>query len=120
MSRRLVFLILILQFSGGFCNTIESLGNAGRVLAHLPINEAGSNTKSPPSVSEVVPTYFDLAISRLQSKTDEVITGVWEALNNKRQLVILSEKGLATGVLEKFALLKNDIFDLENVDLYRM
>ena len=59
MSRRLVFSILILQFSGGFCNTIESLGNAGRVLAHLPINEAGSNTKSPPSVSEVVPTYFE-------------------------------------------------------------
>ena len=93
MSRRLVFSILILQFSGGFCNTIESLGNAGRVLAHLPINEAGSNTKSPPSVSEVVPTYFDLAISRLQSKTDEVISNVWKSLDDKRQRVILSEKG---------------------------
>ena len=93
MSRRLIFSILILQFSGGFCNTIESLGNAGRVLAHLPLNEAGSNTKSPPSVSEVVPTYFDLAISRLQSKTDEVISNVWKSLDDKRQRVILSEKG---------------------------
>ena len=64
-----LFLIVILQFSGGFCNTIESLGNAGRVLAHLPLNE-DSSSKSD-SVSEIIPTYFDLAISRLQSKTDE-------------------------------------------------
>ena len=114
MSWKLFLIFLYFQLSdrGSFCSTIESLGNAGQVLAHLPLNEDTIIAKS--TVSEVPPTFYDLAISRLQSKTDEVITGVWEALDNKRQLVILSEKGLATGVLEKFALLKNDILDLEN------
>ena len=94
-----LFLYLLLLFSGGFCNTIESLGRAGQVLAQLPIND-NSNSNSNSAVSEVIPTFYDLAISRLQSKTDEVVTNVWDSLNNKRKLAQLSENGLATGVLK--------------------
>ena len=92
-----LFLYLFLLFSGGLCNTIESLGRAGQVLAQLPINDDSTPNSA---VSEVIPTFYDLAISRLQSKTDEVVTNVWDSLNNKRKLAQLSENGLATGVLK--------------------
>jgi len=106
-----LFLYLLLLFSGGFCNTIESLGRAGQVLAQLPINDDSTPNSA---VSEVIPTFYDLAISRLQSKTDEVVTNVWDSLNNKRKLAQLSENGLATGVLKMFDLLRNDISAVED------
>ena len=56
---------------------MESLVNAGAVLAQMPINDDNN------IVTEVKPSHFDLAISRLQSKVDEVVDGVWMELTDK-------------------------------------
>ena len=78
MGQLSIFLFFLL-FSGGFCNTIESLGRAGQILSQIPLN-GDSNPSKSSAVSEVIPTFYDLAISRLQSKTDEVVSNVWESL----------------------------------------
>lgn len=62
---------------------------------------------------EEAPTFFDLAISRLQSKVGDVINGLWESLGSKHKLVVLSEEGVSKGVLDTFALVRSDVFALE-------
>ena len=58
---------------------MESLVNAGAVLAQMPLTNDNDNN----IVTEVKPSHFDLAISRLQSKVDEVVDGVWMELTDK-------------------------------------
>jgi hypothetical protein len=56
--------------------SVESLGRAGAMLATLPLQVRQVDHAVP----EIVPTHYDLAVSRLQSKVDEVVDGVWTHL----------------------------------------
>ena len=77
------------------------------------IEENLSNNPDTFAIPEEQPNYFDLAVSRLYSKVDEVIDGLWDALEDKRKLLVLSQNGVSKGVLESFGLIKSDIFALE-------
>lgn len=107
-------LLLLLQLWAASANNVGAhLGQAGESLAHLPMQQVASAANASNVVSEELPSFYDLAISRLQSKTDEVISGLWESLEDKRRYVQLSENGISRGVLETIGLLRNDIFALE-------
>ena len=103
-------LILGLQAYGVLGGTVDTLTRAGEHLALLPMQEQEEEMNI---VAEETTSFFDLAISRLQLKTDEVIDGVWNLLNNKREFLILQEKGLSKSILRMFGLLQNDIFAIE-------
>ena len=95
--KSLGFVLVIVQLISA--NSVEKLGQAGQRLAQLPLQH---EKKEENIVPEVQPHHFDLAISRLQSKTDEVISGVWNALDDKRQFVALSEQGTVVNRPVKF------------------
>ena len=77
---KLLWMLFLSSFSGGLSNTIDAFGRAGEHVALLPIQEDVEESKIVP---EMQPTFYDLAISRLQSKVEEVIDGVWMELNDK-------------------------------------
>ena len=85
-------LILSLTFSGGLSSTIDAFGRAGEHLALLPIQDT-QNNEDKVVVPELTPSFYDLAISRLQIKADEVVDSIWKALDNDREFRILQEKG---------------------------
>ena len=103
-------MLFLSSFSGGLSNTIDAFGRAGEHVALLPIQE---DVEESNIVSEMQPTFYDLAISRLQLKVDEVIDGIWKALENDREFRIFQEKGLSETILKMFGLMQNDIFALE-------
>ena len=103
-------MLFLSSFSGGLSNTIDAFGRAGEHVALLPIQEDVEESKIVP---EMQPTFYDLAISRLQLKVDEVIDGIWKALENDREFRIFQEKGLSETILKMFGLMQNDIFALE-------
>ena len=103
-------MLFLSSFSGGLSNTIDAFGRAGEHVALLPIQEDVEESKIVP---EMQPTFYDLAISRLQLKVDEVIDGIWKALENDRECRIFQEKGLSQTILKMFGLMQNDIFALE-------
>ena len=76
-----LFSRLVLFFVNSSLGTpaFEQLMNAGAVLAQAPLD----NNIQDNVVTEIKPSHFDLAISRLQSKVEEVIDGVWMELNDK-------------------------------------
>ena len=76
-----LFSCLVLFFVNSSLGTpaFEQLMNAGAVLAQAPLD----NNIQDNVVTEIKPSHFDLAISRLQSKVEEVIDGVWMELNDK-------------------------------------
>ena len=108
-------MILSLQIYGVYSGTIESLGHAGEHLALLPMQEAQAESSIVP---EEIPSFLDLAISRLQLQVDEVVDLIWGSMNNKREFLILQEKGLSKTVLKLFRDgLQSDVFALEqNLD----
>lgn len=61
---------------------MKTLINAGEALAHMPLQNDKKSLIGD-AVPEVQPTYFDLAVSRLQAKVDEVIDSVWKSLDDK-------------------------------------
>ena len=105
-------LILSLTFSGGLSSTIDAFGRAGEHLALLPIQDTQIN-EDKVVVPELTPSFYDLAISRLQIKADEVVDSIWKALDNDREFRILQEKGLSKSILKMFGLMQSDIFALE-------
>ena len=109
--KEILFAVLI--FSGSALgltgDTGQILGTAGQVLAQVPLQDDSLNDV----VAEELPTFHDLAVSRLQSKVNEVIDQAWKIFNDEREIRKISEKGLAHGILKIFNLLKNDIFALD-------
>ena len=110
-----LLILLSLQIFGVFGGTIESFGSAGEHLALLPMQEDQAESSIVP---EEIPSFLDLAISRLQIQVDELIDLIWDSMNNKREFLILQEKGLSSNILGLFRDgLQSDVFALEqNLD----
>ena len=112
----LVYLVVLL---GTFkkCTSNEHpavlLAKAGQDLAIQPLVNSQDNASNAPKFVE--PARFDdLATTRLQVKTNDVVDRLWKNINNVQRFAIIKEKGAAKEILKLFGLLQNDIFALDN------
>ena len=91
-------------------NSAVLLAKAGQDLAFKPLMNRPVETNNPDFVEPA--RFDDLATTRLQVKTNDVIDKIWENINEPRRFVIIKEKGAAKEVLKLFGLLQNDIYSL--------
>ena len=104
-------------------NVARLLGKSAQHLMDIPMPPGGHS--APPSGGytnyEVQqPTHYDLAISRLQTKTKNAVRDVWESLRDPQKFAILETKpgGAAKQILKVFASeLQGDIFAVDQQNL---
>ena len=112
------FLLLFTVFEN--CNSKDHsavlLANAGQNVAFQPlVNGAhGAQNSSHTQIFEEQAHFDDLATTRLQVRTNDVVDMLWKKINDPQRFAILKEKGAAEEVLKIFARLKNDIDSLES------
>ena len=110
--------LLVILFSFEKCHSNEHsavlLAKAGQDVAFQPlVNEPiGRNGSSTSSFAE--PARFDdLATTRIQVRTNDIVDRLWKNINNAQRFAILKEKGAAKEVLKLFRLLRKDILILD-------
>lgn len=104
-------------------NVARLLGKSAQQLMDIPM-PPGAHA-APPSGGytnyEVKqPSHYDLAISRLQTKTKNAVRDVWESLLDPQKFAILETKvgGAAKQILKVFATeLQGDIFAVDQQNL---
>ena len=88
------------------------LAKAGQDVAFQPLINNARNITNAPQFEE--PARFDdLAITRIQVKTNDVVDRLWKNINNAQRFAIIKEKGAAKEVLKLYELLQIDILALE-------
>lgn len=104
-------------------NVARLLGKSAQKLMDIPMPPGAHS--APPSGGytnyEVKqPNHYDLAISRLQTKTRNAVRDVWESLRDPQKFTILETKvgGAAKQILKVFASeLQGDIFAVDQQNL---
>ena len=81
-------------------NAAVLLAQAGQDLAFRPLaNDGNVQPNSHPKFVE--PARFDdLATTRLQVKTNDVVDKIWENINDGQRFAIIKDKGAAKEVLK--------------------
>ena len=111
----LIFLSLLRN-----CNSVDHsailLANAGQDVAFQPLVNGlqGTQNSSHTPIFEEQAHFDDLATTRLQVRTNDVVDMLWKKINDPQRFAILKEKGAAEEVLKIFARLKNDIDALDS------
>ena len=119
MNKFTGLLVYLVVLSGTFkgCTSNEHpavlLTKAGQDLAFQPLLNSQDNASNVPKFVEL-PRFDDLATTRLQVKTNDVVDRLWKNINNVQRFAIIKEKGAAKEILKLFGLLQNDIFALDN------
>ena len=119
ISNSCVYFLLFLTLIQN-CNSKDHsavlLANAGQNVAFQPlVNGAqGAQNSSHTQIFEEQAHFDDLATTRLQVRTNDVVDMLWKKINDPQRFAILKEKGAAEEVLKIFARLKNDIDSLES------
>ena len=92
------------------------LANAGQNVAFQPlVNGAqGAQNSSHTQIFEEQAHFDDLATTRLQVRTNDVVDMLWKKINDPQRFAILKEKGAAEEVLKIFGRLKSDIDSLDS------
>lgn len=102
------------------CNSVDHsailLANAGQDVAFQPLINGlqGSQNSSHTPIFEEQAHFDDLATTRLQVRTNDVVDMLWKKINDPQRFAILKEKGAAEEVLKIFGRLKNDIDALDS------
>ena len=102
------------------CNSVDHsailLANAGQDVAFQPLVNGfqGTQNSSHAPIFEEQAHFDDLATTRLQVRTNDVVDMLWKKINDPQRFAILKEKGAAEEVLKIFARLKNDIDALDS------
>ena len=102
------------------CNSVDHsailLANAGQDVAFQPLVNGiqGTRNSSHTPIFEEQAHFDDLATTRLQVRTNDVVDMLWKKINDPQRFAILKEKGAAEEVLKIFARLKNDIDALDS------
>ena len=92
------------------------LANAGQDVAFQPLVNGlqGVQNSSHTPIFEEQAHFDDLATTRLQVRTNDVVDMLWKKINDPQRFAILKEKGAAEEVLKIFGRLKNDIDALDS------
>ena len=102
------------------CSSVDHsailLANAGQDVAFQPLVNGlqGTRNSSHTPIFEEQAHFDDLATTRLQVRTNDVVDMLWKKINDPQRFAILKEKGAAEEVLKIFARLKNDIDALDS------
>ena len=110
--------LIIILFSFEKCHSNEHsavlLAKAGQDVAFQPlVNEPNVQNNSSTSTFAEPAKFDDLATTRIQVRTNNIVDRLWKNINNAQRFAILKEKGAAKEVLKLFRLLGQEILKLD-------
>lgn len=90
------------------------LAKAGQDVAFQPLVNGPNVHNDTSTLGFREPARFDdLVTTRLQVRTNDIISRLWKNINNAQRFAIIKEKGAAKEVLKLFGLLRKDILTLD-------
>ena len=119
LKNRCVYFLLFFTLVKN-CNSVDHsailLANAGQDVAFQPLVNGlqGAQNSSHTPIFEEQAHFDDLATTRLQVRTNDVVDMLWKKINDPQRFAILKEKGAAEEVLKIFGRLKSDIDALDS------